>query len=301
MSRLSPSDLSAFLAVARHRSFRKAAVELGVSPSALSHALRVIEERVDLRLFNRTTRSVALTEAGERLYARVSPAFRDIQDALEDLNALRGKPAGTLRINAGRAAVQLALLPVATKFLLAYPDVRLEIVVDDGLVDIVGAGFDAGLRFGETLAGDMIALPIGPRQRSAVVATPEHFQRYGIPRTPRDLDAHPCIRQRFLSGALYRWEFERGGTELSIEVDGRLTLTDWDLVLEAALAGNGLAYLFEARVLPWIEEGRLQRVLADWCPDYPGLYLYHPSRRQQPAALKAFIEFVKDDNAERAG
>lgn len=301
MNRLSPADLSAFLAVARHRSFRKAAVELGVSASALSHALRVLEERVNLRLFNRTTRSVALTEAGERLHARVLPAFRDIQDALEDLNTLRDKPAGTLRLNAGRSAVQMTLLPVVTRFLETCPDVHIEIVADDTLSDIVGAGFDAGLRFGETLAGDMIALPIGPRLRSAVVATPQHFERYGIPQSPRDLDRHPCIRHRFPSGALYRWEFEQGGTELSIEVNGRLTLSDWDLVLDAALAGHGLAYQFEARVLSLIAAGRLQRVLADWCPYYPGLYLYYPSRRQQPGALKAFIEFIRQDNRERAG
>ena len=300
MSRLSPADLSAFLAVARHRSFRKAAVELGVSASALSHALRVIEARIDLRLFNRTTRSVALTEAGERLYARVSPAFRDIADAIEDLNALRGKPVGVLRLNAGRAAVQLALLPVVTRFLRAYPDVKVDITVDDALVDIVGAGYDAGLRFGETIAGDMSAIPIGPRQRSAVVATPEHFARYGVPQTPRDLAQHPCIRQRFPGGALYRWEFERGGMELKIEVDGPLTLTDWDLAMDAALAGNGVAYLFEARVQPLIDAGRLQRVLADWCPYYPGLYLYSASRHQQPAALKAFVDFIKQDHGENA-
>lgn len=299
MARLSPSDLTAFLAVARHRSFRKAAVELGVSASALSHALRVIEERIDLRLFNRTTRSVALTEAGELLYARVAPAFRDIEDAIEDLNTLRGKPVGSLRINAGRAAVQLALLPVVNRFLQAYPDVKIEIAADDSLVDIVAGGFDAGLRFGETLAGDMTAIPIGPRQRSAVVATPEHFARHGIPQTPRDLATHPCIRHRFPSGSLYRWEFERGGTELSLEVDGPLTLNDLDLILEAALAGNGAAYLFEARVQPLIDAGRLQRVLADWCPYYPGLFLYSPSRRQQPAALKAFVDFIKQDNGER--
>jgi DNA-binding transcriptional LysR family regulator len=291
--RVTPSDLVMFLSIARHCSFSRAAVELGLSPSALSHALRNVEERLDLRLFNRTTRSVALTEAGERLLARVEPAFRDIDDALEDLNDFRGKPAGTLRINAGRAASQIALLPVVASFLRAYPEVKVDIVDNDAIIDMVSAGFDAGVRFGERLEADMIAVPLGGYQRSVVVATPEFLQRHKKPSHPKELTAFPCIRHRFPSGVLYRWEFERGGIRLETEVDGPLTLSDVGLMLDAALHGVGLAYVFEQMAAPYVEAGQLQTVLDDWCPHYPGLYLYYPSRRQVPAALKAFIEHVQ--------
>ncbi len=268
-------------------------MELGVSASALSHALRNIEERLDLRLINRTTRSVALTEAGERLFARVSPAFQDIDDALEDLNTFRGKPAGTLRFNAARQSAQLVLLPIVTRFQQAYPEIGVEIAVNDGLVDMVSAGFDAGIRFGETIAADMIAVPIGPRQRSAVVASPAFFKKNKPPQTPHDLKNLPCIRFRFWGGALYRWEFERGGIELEIDVAGSLTLNDQDLMVDAALDGAGLAYVFEKQVEDLIAKRRLVRVLADWCPAYPGFFMYYPSRRQLPAALRAFVDFVK--------
>lgn len=293
MNRIGPAELATFLAIARHRSFRGAAVELGVSASALSHALRNIEERLDLRLINRTTRSVALTEAGERLFARVSPAFQDIDDALEDLNTFRGKPAGTLRFNAARQSAQLVLLPIVTRFQQAYPEIGVEIAVNDGLVDMVSAGFDAGIRFGETIAADMIAVPIGPRQRSAVVASPAFLKKHKPPQTPHDLKNLPCIRFRFWGGALYRWEFERGGTELEIDVAGPLTLNDQDLMVDAALDGAGLAYVFEKQVEGLIAKRRLVRVLADWCPAYPGFFMYYPSRRQLPAALRAFVDFVK--------
>ena len=293
MNRIGPAELATFLAIARHRSFRGAAVELGVSASALSHALRNIEERLDLRLINRTTRSVALTEAGERLFARVSPAFQDIDDALEDLNTFRGKPAGTLRFNAARQSAQLVLLPIVTRFQQAYPEIGVEIAVNDGLVDMVSAGFDAGIRFGETIAADMIAVPIGPRQRSAVVASPAFFKKNKPPQTPHDLKNLPCIRFRFWGGALYRWEFERGGIELEIDVAGSLTLNDQDLMVDAALDGAGLAYVFEKQVEDLIAKRRLVRVLADWCPAYPGFFMYYPSRRQLPAALRAFVDFVK--------
>jgi len=293
MKRIDPADLSTFLAIATHRSFRKAATELGLSASALSHALRAIEERLGLRLINRTTRSVALTEAGERLFARIKPAFLDINDAIEDLNIFRHAPVGTLRINAAKSSTRLVLLPIVTRFQQSYPDIQVEIVVDDALVDVVEGGFDAGLRFGETIAGDMIATAIGPRQRSAVVAAPAYFQRHEAPRVPRDLLNLPCIRYRFSGGPLYRWEFEQGGTEVEIEVDGPLTLSDQDLMVDAALAGAGLAYVFEGMVERHIAEGRLIRVLEDWCPYYPGFFLYYPSRRQIPAALRAFIDFAK--------
>jgi DNA-binding transcriptional LysR family regulator len=291
--RIDPSDLATFLAIARHRSFRAAATELGVSPSALSHALRNMEERLDLRLINRTTRSVALTEAGSRLFARISPAFRDIDDALEDLNSFRGKPAGTLRFSAARQSAQLVLLPIVTKFLQAFPDVHIEIVIDDALIDMVSAGFDAGVRFGESLAADMIAVPIGPRHRFAVVGSPGYFKKHRPPATPHDLKGLPCIRYRFSSGTVYRWEFERGGIEVDIDVEGPLTLNDQDLMLDAARDGTGLAYVFEAQAQDLIAKRKLVRVLADWCPAYPGFFLYYPSRRQLPAALRAFVDFAK--------
>jgi DNA-binding transcriptional LysR family regulator len=291
--RIDPSDLATFLAIARHRSFRAAATELGVSASALSHALRNIEERLDVRLINRTTRSVALTEAGTRLFERISPAFRDIDDALEDLNSFRGRPAGTLRFSAARQSAQLVLLPMVTKFLKAFPEVNVEIVINDALIDMVAAGFDAGIRFGETIAADMIIVPIGPRHRFAVVGSPGFFKQHKPPVTPRDLKNLPCIRYRFASGTLYHWEFERGGVELEIDVTGPLTINDQDLMLEAALDGSGLAYVFEAQAAALIAKRKLVRVLADWCPAYPGFFLYYPSRRQLPAALRAFVDFVR--------
>lgn len=293
MKRISPSDLAIFLSIARHRSLSRAAVELGLSPSALSHALRAIEERLGLRLFNRTTRSVALTEAGDRLFSRIEPAFRDIDDALEDLNHFRGKPSGTLRINAGRSATQLVLLPMVARYLQAYPEVTVEVVDDDALVDVVSAGFDAGVRFGERIEADMVAIPLGPTMRSVVVATPAFFEHHPRPRHPQDLTGMPCIRHRFPSGAVYRWEFERGGIKLETQIDGPLTLGDVGLMVDAALCGVGLAYVFENMVAPHLAAGRLIQVLEDWCPYYPGLYLYYPSRRQVPAALKAFIELVQ--------
>ena len=293
MQAIGPADLSGFLAVVRHMSFRKAADELGVTPSALSHNLRGLEERLQVRLLNRTTRSVALTEAGERLVARLAPAFRDINDALEDLALLHGKPQGLLRINAARVSAQMVLLPLVTKFLGAYPDVRVEIAVDDRLIDMVSEGFDAGVRFGETLAQDMIALAIGPRQRTAIIASPAFFQRHEKPATPQQLRALPCIRFRFGSGRFYAWEFERGGVELKVEVDGPLILGDQGLMIEAALDGLGLAYAFEDQVKDLIVDGKLVRVLEDWCPYYEGFHLYYPSRRQMPSALKAFVDFVK--------
>ncbi|WP_037153425.1 LysR family transcriptional regulator [Rhizobium freirei] len=299
MRRIRSTDLSIFLAIAQHRSFRKAAVELGVTASALSHSLRAIEERLDVRLVNRTTRGVGLTEAGERLFDRIRPAFLDIDDALEDLDKFRGQPYGKLRVNAPRAAKRV-LLPIVSKFLSAYPNVEMEVVVDDALVDTVSGGFDAGIRLGESIAADMIAIAIGPRQRTAIVGAPEHFQRFPKPVTPHDLKDHPCIRYRFPSGAYYRWEFERGGIELEIEVQGPLTLGDLDMMFDAAVNGSGLAFLFEDYALPALEDGRLIRILEDWCPYYPGFFLYYPSRRQLPTALRAFVDFVKAGDVKRS-
>jgi len=289
----SAADLSTFLCVANHLNFSRAAVELGLTPSALSHAVRTLENRLGVRLFNRTTRSVGLTEAGERLFARLKPAFRDIDDALEDLNHFREKPSGNLRITAGRQAAELVLLPMAGRFLEAYPDVKLEIVTDDALVDVVAQGFDAGVRFGIRLEADMVSLPIGSTLRSVVVGSAEFFRKHPVPQKPEDLHGLPCIRHRFPSGTLYRWEFERGGITQEIEVDGPLTLGDVSLMVGPALQGVGLAYVFEDMVKTQIADGSLVQVLGDWCPYYPGLHLYYPSRRHVPAALKAFIEFAR--------
>jgi DNA-binding transcriptional LysR family regulator len=293
MKRVRSTDLAIFLAIANHRSFRKAAVELAVTPSALSHALRAIEERLEVRLVNRTTRGVALTEAGERLFDRIRPAFLDIDAALDDLDTFRGQPYGKLRINAPRAAAKLVLLPIVSRFLKAHPSVEVDIVIDDALIDMVSSGFDAGIRFGESIAADMIAIPIGPRHSFAVVGTPGYFEGRGRPQTPHDLKDHVCIRFRFAGGAFYHWEFERGGIELEIEVRGPLTLGDQDIMRDAVLQGDGLGYLFEDQVRDEIETGKLVRVLEDWCPYYPGFFLYYPSRRQLPTALRAFIDFVK--------
>lgn len=293
MRNVSPADLATFLAIARHRSFRRAAAELRCTPSALSHALRALEERLDLRLFNRTTRSVALTEAGQSLFDRVAPAFRDIEDALDDLNNFRGAPVGNLRINAPRALTQMVLLPIVARFLEANPRVSVEIVVEEALIDMVSQGFDAGIRFGETIAQDMVAVPIGPRQRSAIVASPDFFARHERPTRPEQLRDLPCIRFRFSTGRDYGWEFEKDGKELVIQVDGPLALGDGGLIVDAALAGVGIAYCLEDQVVGEIAAGRLVRVLEDWCPSYGGFYLYYPSRRQLPAPLRAFVDFIK--------
>lgn len=290
----SAADLSVFLCTAQYLNFSKAAIELGLTPSALSHSVKALENRLGVRLFNRTTRSVALTEAGERLYARLKPAFRDIDDALEDLNHFRDKPSGNLRITSGRQACELVLLPIASEFLQLYPDIRLEVVESDALLDIVANGFDAGVRFGDRLEADMVSLPIGPTMRSVVVGSPAFFARHVAPQKPEDLHGLPCIRHRYPSGSMYRWELERGGIAQEIEVNGPLTLGDVSLMVGPALQGLGLAYVFEDMVSEHLASGRLLQVLADWCPYYPGLHLYYPSRRHVPAALKAFIEFVRN-------
>jgi DNA-binding transcriptional LysR family regulator len=293
MSQISPADLALFLTIARHLNLSRAAVELGLSPSALSHALRGVEERLGLRLFNRTTRSVALTEAGSRLFSRIAPAFRDIDDALEDLNYFRARPSGTLRINSGRAPTQMVLLPIVARYLQAYPEVNVEVVDNDALIDVVSSGFDAGVRFGERIEADMVAIPLGPPMRSVVVGTPAFFEKHPRPQHPRELTGIPCIRHRFPSGIVYRWEFDRAGVKLETQVNGPLTLGDIGLMIDAALNHIGLAYVFEHMVAEHLAAGRLLQVLDDWCPHYPGLYLYYPSRRQVPAALKAFIELVQ--------
>ena len=297
MSLASLPDLHAFAAVARWRSFRKAALVLEVSPSALSHALRGLEARLGVRLLHRTTRSVAPTEAGERLLARLAPALGDIQAALDEVNAFRDSPVGTLRINAPRAAAEWVLAPLVTRFLRTHPGMRVDLVSDDGFVDIVSAGFDAGVRFGESLQQDMVAVPLGGPQRFIVVASPAHVAAHGVPRHPSDLARHPCVRVRFPSGALYRWEFAKGRRSLDVEVDGPLALGDVHLMVRAAEDGLGLAYVYEQHAAQALAEGRLVTVLDDWCPRIPGFFLYYPSRKLLPAGLKAFIGMLREDTA----
>ena len=288
------SELDAFACVARHRSFKKAALECGVSASALSHAMRTLETRLDVRLLNRTTRSVTPTEAGEQLLLRLAPALREISDALDQINDFRDAPRGTLRLNVPRPAARLLLAPLFARFLAAYPQIRLEVVTDDGLVDIVAGGFDAGIRFGESLAQDMVALPLGPPVRLIVVASPMYAARRGLPQQPQELKQHACVGRRFPSGAVYAWEFSQGGASLAVAVDGPLLLDDDDLILRAALDGIGLAYVYEAQAQESIEQGRLLRVLDAWCPPMSGFFLYYPSRRQMPVSLRLFIAMLRD-------
>lgn len=297
MSGAKISDLISFATVARLRSFRGAALELGVSASALSHALRGLEERLGVRLLNRTTRSVVPSEAGQRLLERLGPALRDIDDALDDVNAFRDTPIGTLRLNVPRSAAHLLLAPLMARYLAAYPQMRLEIAADNGLVDIVAAGYDAGVRFGETLQGDMVAIPLGPPQRLVVVAAPSYIAKHGAPATPQDLRAHACIRLRFPSGKLYRWEFAKDGQAMEIEVDGPLTLGETELMIRAAEDGVGLACALDAEVEERVRSGKLLRVLEDWCPQIPGFYLYYPSRRQMAGGLRALVEMLRADTA----
>ena len=292
MNVASLSDLQAFAAVARLRSFRRAAQELGVSASALSHTLRGLEARLGVRLLNRTTRSVAPTEAGERLLTRLAPALQDLHSALDEVNAFRDSPLGTLRLNAPRAAAELVVAAWVARFVQQHPGMRVELVTDDALVDIVAGGFDAGVRFGESLQQDMVAVPIGPMQRFVVVAAPAYLQTHGVPQCPRDLTRYPCVRIRFPTGSFYRWEFAKGSEQFDIEVDGPLAVSDMPLMVQAAEAGLGLAYVYAQYAAPAIAAGRLLTVLDDWCPRIPGFYLYYPSRKLMPAGLKAFIELL---------
>ena len=289
------ADLQAFATVARLCSFRKAAVEMGVTPSALSHTMRGLEARLGIRLLNRTTRSVSPTEAGQQLLARLSPALLDIASALEEVNAFRDSPMGTLRINAPKAASQWVLAPLVSGFLAAYPGMRVEVVSDDAFVDIVADGFDAGVRFGESLQQDMIAVPLGGTQRFVVIGSPAYMAQHGKPKHPKDLQNHRCMRVRFPSGAYYRWEFAKRKQKLDIDVDGPLATNDLHLMVEAAKAGLCLTYTYEQFAQPGIASGALVTVLDDWCPAIPGFFLYYPSRKLMPAGLRAFIEYIKQN------
>ncbi|UHS58850.1 LysR family transcriptional regulator (plasmid) [Agrobacterium vaccinii] len=294
MERNELNDLLAFAAVARERSFTRAAAILGMSPSALSHAMRGLEERLGVRLLSRTTRSVAPTEPGERLLQSLNPALANIESGLEALAEWRDNPSGTVRITTFAYAARMVLLPKLPAFLLANPDVRVEVNIDDGLTDIVTAGFDAGIRLGEAVAKDMVAVKLGPDLRTVVVGTPSYFKRYPPPLTPYDLERHACIGYRLTtSGGLLPWEFEKDGKEINIRTSGPLVANDGDLPAAAVRAGAGLGYIMEHDVAEEIAAGTLVQVLKDWCPSYPGFYLYHPSRRQSPSALRALIASLK--------
>jgi DNA-binding transcriptional LysR family regulator len=288
------NDLLAFLAVAREGSFTRAAGKLGVSQSALSHTIRGLEERLGLRLLTRTTRSVAPTGAGERLLRTVGPRFEEIDAELAALNELREKPAGTIRITTGGHAAEWILWPALEKLLPRYPDIQVEIVVDQGLTDIVAERFDAGVRLGEQVAKDMIAVRIGPDFRMVVVGAPSYFARRPRPKKPQDLTAHSCINLRLPTrGGLYAWEFEKNGRELKVRVEGQLVFNGTGPMLNAALAGFGLAYLAEDLVQTHVARGRLIRVLNDWCQPFSGYHLYYPSRRQPTPAFAVLVDALR--------
>jgi len=293
MDRIQLSRLAVLAAVAEHRSFRAAARELGIAPSAVSHAVTALEQNLGVRLLARTTRSVAPTQEGLRLLERLRPAFNGIDAALEALADAREKPAGRLRVTLPRLAAEHIIAPRVGAFLTLYPDIELELVNDDRFVDIVEEGFDAGLRLGEHLLADMVAVRAMPKLWGAVVATPDYFTRYGRPQHPQDLIHHRCIRRRFDSGVIYRWEFEKDGQALTVSVNGPLILGDDRLALIAALNGAGMAYLFGARLDGALEDGRLERVLADWCPPFDGFSIYYPTRHQVRPALRAFVDFFR--------
>jgi len=294
MQRGNLDNLSAFVIVAREGSFTKAAAKLGVSQSALSYTIRELEARLKLRLLTRTTRSVSPTAAGERLLRNVGPRLEEIETELEALGELREKPAGTIRITTLEFAADSILVPKLAKLLRAYPDIKVEIVIDYGLTDIVAQRYDAGVRNGEQVAKDMIAVRIGPDARMAVVGAPSYFKGRAEPKKPQDLIGHNCINLRLPThGGLYAWEFEKGNRELKVRVEGQFTFNSTGPMLNAALAGLGLAYVPEGLVQPHIAKGRLTRVLADWCPPYPGYHLYYPSRRQPSAAFALVVDTLR--------
>jgi DNA-binding transcriptional LysR family regulator len=292
----SMADLSTFALVARHKGFRQAARASDQSASKLSEAVRRLEQQLGIRLLVRTTRSVMPTEAGALLLARLQPALAEVASALDVLNDLRDSPRGTLRLNVPVSAARLFLPAMVNRFLALYPEIVLELVVDNNFIDLAASGCDAGIRYGERLEQDMIAMPIGPRtERFAAAAAPDYLARRGVPMHPRDLLQHACMRGRFLSGAIYPWEFERDGQALTVEPTGPLivTPTSADVSISAAIAGHGIVYLFEEWLAPHFDSGALAPVLEDWWLSFPGPFLYYPGRRHLPAPLRAFIDFAR--------
>ncbi|KLW24311.1 hypothetical protein SK50_02798 [Enterobacter sp. BWH64] len=288
------NDLLSFMVVARERSFTRAAAQLGVSQSALSHAMRNLETRLEVRLLTSTTRSVAPTEAGEQLFMRLSPHLLEIEQELTALRDTRDRPAGNIRLTAGEHAMSAVLWPVLKPFMAQYPDINVEVTVDNGLTDIVDGRFDAGVRLGEQVAKDMIAVRIAPDMRMAVVGSAEYLQRFGVPETPEQLDQHRCINMRLPTrGGLYAWEFERDGRELRVRVDGQLILNSLPQRIDAAENGLGLVYVPEDAVQDALAESRLVRVLEAWCPAFTGYHLYYPSRRQHTTAFALLIAALR--------
>jgi DNA-binding transcriptional LysR family regulator len=293
MSRPSLVELDAVIAVARRGAFRAAALELGMSTSALSHAVAGLEARLGVRLFNRTTRSVSLTAAGEQFVAEIAPALVQIRGAMDGVNAHRATPSGVLRLNTSIGAARMILTPLILEYLRRYPEMSVDLVTEGRLIDIVGEGFDAGIRTAEALPRDMIAIPIGGPLRSVIVGSPGYFAGRSLPQAPGDLLSHECVRTRMASGALYRWEFERRGEQVEVDVKGALTLDESGLMIEAVRAGAGVGYLSEWSVGEDLAAGRLIQALDDWTPAYPGLCLYYPGRRHVPAGLRAFIDLIR--------
>jgi DNA-binding transcriptional LysR family regulator len=294
MARANVNDLVAFVAVARERSFTRAAAQLGVSPSALSHSLRGLEERLGVRLLTRTTRSVTPTEAGERLLVTIGPRLDEIEAEVEALAELRDKPAGTIRLTSTEHATETIVLPALERILPLYPDIKVEIVIDYGLTDIVAERIDAGIRTGEQVAKDMIAVRIGPDMCMVAAASPAYLENHGKPRTPQDLTEHNCINLRLPTrGGLYAWEFEKGRRELRARVEGQLVFNSAGPMVKAALAGLGIAFLPDTHLQRHLDSGALVRVLADWCPPFPGYHLYYPSRRQPTAAFSLLVDALR--------
>jgi len=289
------TELKAFSAIVEEGSFVRAAARLRVSPPALSQSIRQLETRIGVRLLNRTTRSVSATAAGDALFSRLAVAFGELESAIADVHAARDRPAGSLRINVPRVAAVRFIAPILGDFQRAYPDIALTVIVDDTLADIVEGRFDAGIRLGERLQKDMVAVKLSEDLQMAAVAAPAYLENRAIPRHPQELHQHQCIKFEWPGGGnLYRWEFARGKRALEIAIEGSLTVNDTELMLNAVLDGVGIAYMFEYQVRPWIEQGRLVRFLEAWSPSFPGFYLYHPSSRHVPPALRAFIDFMRE-------
>ena len=294
MKRPDITELTAFAEVATLRSFRKAADALELSPSTVSHLMRRLEERMGVRLLNRTTRSVAPTQAGERLLARLRPVFDELISALREVDEFRDQPTGRVRVNAPEQGVRLLLHTVVPAFQEKFPEIELDLVTESRFVDIVKEGFDVGVRLGGNIPQDMIAIQLGGQARCVAVASPSYLARYQSPRTPDDLNMHECIRIRLPNGKLLAWEFEKRGETMALEVPGMLILNQEGLMIEAALAGLGIAYVFESSVHEALVSQRLISVLDDWCPEFPGAFLYYPGNRNIPSALRAFVDMVKN-------
>jgi DNA-binding transcriptional LysR family regulator len=301
MDREDWGSLAAFAVVAQERSFTRAAARLGVSASALSHAMRRLEEKLGVQLLSRSTRSVSTTQAGQRLLDRLDPAMNEISSAVEQLAELSGRPSGHIRISAPGEAARRVIAPVLPKFVETYPDIVVEVLIEQAFTNIVERRLDAGIRLGESLEKDVVAVPVSGPLRMAAIASPAYLKRHGVPKTPRDLRSHSCINlRRPSSGTLYKWEFERGAEKVDVAVEGPLIFDAGGMVVDAALAGVGIGYVLQDRAQEHIKSGALVRVLADWCPPFPGFYLYYPGRRQVSPALAAFIDSIRLPRAGRA-